>query len=315
MSHGQIISLGSVNVDFEVRAQQWPEPGETLLGRDFLMTGGGKGANVAYLAGRLGVLATLIGHIGDDLLGEQALRSLRAVGVDLHAIRVIPACQTGVALIVVRSDGEKTIIAVGNANDAWTPVDADDAIALVAAAPPDTILVADLEVPTFVVQRVVEAARRRNYRIVLNPSRAERMPDALYPLIDYITPNAFEAWRLTGIAIESVGAAFRAGQALVDRGVRTALVKLARGGCVVVTRDWREYLPSAPVQVIDTTGAGDAFAGALSVALLEGRSVRAAARFAVAAADLSVQSYGAQPSYPTRADIERVLAGQSHRRG
>jgi ribokinase len=217
-------------------------------------------------------------------------------------------------MIVVRSDGEKSIVVAGNANEVWSPADAHDATATVAAAPPGSILVTDLEVPAFVVQQVAETARRRNLRIVLNPSHAERLPNSLYPLIDYITPNAFEARRLTGTQVQSVDDAFQAGQALVDRGACTALVKLARGGCVVVTREWKEYVPTAPVRAVDTTGAGDAFAGALSVALLEGQRVLEAARFAVAAAYLAVQGYGAQPSYPTRADIERVLACQSQRR-
>jgi ribokinase len=314
VSQGRIIALGSINVDFEVRAERWPAPGTTLLGRDFLMAGGGKGGNVAYLARRLGVGTRLIGHVGDDVLCEQALRSLRDAGVDLHSTKVVAGCPTGVAMIVVRPDGEKAIVAAGNANDTWTAADAHDAAVTVAADPPGSVLVADLEVPAFVTQQVVEAARRRNLRTVLNPSRPERMPDSLYPLIDYMTPNPFEARQLTGIAVESVDAAFRAGQVLVDRGVSTALVKLARGGCVVVTKDRRDYIPTVPVRAIDTTGAGDAFAGALSVALLEERPVLEAARFAVAAATLSVQKYGAQPSYPTRSELEHALAHQRQAR-
>lgn len=302
---GQVISLGSVGVDVEVRADGWPAFGETLLGSDFLMAGGGKAANVAYLARRLDAPTILIGHVGDDLLRAQALRSLQAAGVDLSGTRIVDGCPTGFAMVLVRKDGDKAIVAANNANDAWTPPDADDVAATIAHAPARSVLVADIEIPAFVVLRAVEAARQRTFTVILDPSRTERMVDRLYPLVDYLTPNPSEAQQLTGIRVGSVEEAIRAGRVLVERGVGTAMVKLAHGGCVVVGPHFHEHVTVAPHRAVDTTGAGDAFAGALAVALLEGRPTIAAARFAAAAARLAVLSYGAQPSYPTYADLER----------
>jgi ribokinase len=213
-----------------------------------------------------------------------------------------------VALIVVRADGEKSIVLAANANDVWRPDDADDAAGAVAAAPTGSVLVADLEVPQAVVGRTIDAARRRGLGVVLDPSPVERLSREWYPSLDYVTPNRTEASALTGIAVRSIEDAFRAGEILVERGVKTALVKLGAQGTVIVGAGIREQVPVAPVTVVDTTGAGDAFAGALAVALVEGRPRREAVRFAVAAAAFAVTRYGSQPSYPTRAEIERLFA-------
>jgi ribokinase len=308
MTQAQILSLGSVNVDFQVHTDRWPEPGETLLGQDFLMIGGGKGANVAFLACRLGVNARLLARVGEDALAEEALRPLREVGVDLGATKHVAGEQTGVALITVRPEGDKGIILAANANAAWTPTDAEEVATAVRDAPPGSVLVADLEVPASIVQRALETARQHGLRAVLDPSPAGRLIPALYPAVDYLTPNPAEAEQLTNMPVRSVEDAFRAGEVLLERGVGAALMKLGAGGCVVVSAGMREHLPAVPVRVVDQTGAGDAFAGALAVALLEGQQVNEAARFAVAAATLAVTRYGSQPSYPTRAELERWIA-------
>ncbi|MBX5493005.1 MAG: bifunctional hydroxymethylpyrimidine kinase/phosphomethylpyrimidine kinase [Chloroflexi bacterium] len=304
---GQIISLGSINVDFQVRAACWPNPGETLLGSEFLLIGGGKAANVAYLARRLGAPARLVGRVGDDSLRVVALRPLQAAGVDLTHTRSVVGCCTGMALIVVRPDGEKAIILAPNANMAWSDQDAEAVAVAVAEASPGSVLVADLEVPGSIVRRAVEAARHAGHTVVLDPSPAEALAADLCPAIDYLTPNAGEAEELTGIAVRSVEDAFRAGEILHARGVRVVLVKLREGGCALVSAARREYLPAPRVEVVDKTGAGDAFAGALGVALLEGQSEREAGRFAVAAATLAVTRYGSQPAYPGRAELEELL--------
>lgn len=305
---GGIISLGSVNVDIEVRGEEWPRFGESRLGSDFLMAGGGKAANVAYQVRRLGVAVRLIGHVGDDLLREAALSPLRAAGVDLTGIKTIVGCPTGLAMILVPPNGHKATVAAPNANLVWTPADADDAAAAVARAPTGSLLIADLNVPDFVVLRAAEAARQRGFPIILDPSPTTRMLDRFYQMVGYITPDHDEAEQLTEIPVHSADDAFQAGQVLVDRGIENAFVKLPRGGCVVVSPGVRRHLPTLPEPAIDTNGAGDAFAAALGVALLEGHSLVEAGRWAVAAAHLAVLTYGAQPSSPTRADIEKLLA-------
>ncbi|MDQ2694777.1 MAG: ribokinase [Pseudomonadota bacterium] len=307
MARGRIVSLGSINADFQVRAERWPDPGETLLGRDFLLLGGGKAANVAFLAQRLGAPALLIGHVGDDPLAERALEPLRAAGIDLSQVTAVAGGTTGASLIVVRPDGDKTIVLAANANDAWQPQDAAAAAAAVADAGSGSLLVADLEVPAFVVREAIDAARGQGFPVLLDPSPAARLDDELYPLVDYITPNPSEARQLTGITVDGAGAARRAGEQLRRRGAGIAFMKLSDGGCVVVGDNLREHVEGFAVEVIDTTGAGDAFAGALAVALWEGKDPVAAARFATAASSLAVSGYGSQPAYPDRRAVEGLL--------
>lgn len=292
----------------EIRAERWPRFEESLLDSDFLLAGGGKAANVTYAARRLGAPACLVGHLGNDLLREVALRALRQVGVDLTGTRVVDGSGTGLAMIVVRKNGDKAIIAASNANDVWTPPDVDEVAALIHDAPDGSLLVADVEIPTFVVVRAVEVARQRGLPVILDPSRTERVPNSLLRQVDYLTPNVSEARQLTGVAIHSVADAIRAGRILVERGVRTVLVKLARGGCVVVGPEGAEHVAIAARRAIDTTGAGDTFAAAFAVALCDGWPVLEAVRFAVVAAQLAVESYGAQTAAPTRPEIEQLLA-------
>ena len=310
MSEKQIISLGSTNVDFQVRTERWPAVGETLPAGDFLMAGGGKAANVAYLARRLEVPARLLARLGDDVLAEHALAPLRALGVNIDATRQVPGQATGVALIAVHSDGNKTILLATNANDAWSDEDDERVAAVIDGAADGSVLVADLEIPAHIVQRAVHTARGRGLRVVVDPSPAARMDPALYPAIDYLVPNHHEAEQLTGVRVHDVDSAMDAAERLVAGGVGTALVKLGDGGCAVVGPDVRAHVPSSHPRPVDKTGAGDAFAGALGVAVLEGRDPLEAARLAVACADLAVTHYGSQAAYPDRSGLVRERAAQ-----
>ena len=306
-SHPTIISLGSINADFQLRAKRWAEAGHDLLVTDFMRCGGGKAANVAYAAHRLGSPVMLIGHVGDDDLAEQALSPLRRLGIDLQRVSSVGGTATGFVTIVVTPDGKKTMIAAHNANDVWTEEEAANAAATVAQVAAGSILVVDCAVSIDPVERAASVAVHRKFPVILDPSPVERMPDRLFPLADFVTPNSVEAERLTGIAVQSVEGALRAGRALISRGAKVALMKMAQGGCAVVTADSAVAIRPTPVKVADTTGAGDVFAGALAVALLEGRSLPDAARFAVAAAHVSVTRYGAQASYSDRAEVEKML--------
>lgn len=310
MSEGEVVALGSINVDVQARVDRLPKAGELVLGRDFYFHGGGKGANVAFIGRKLGATTRLIGHVGDDVLRDIALQPLQSVGAGLHYTRTVSGQSTATALIAVQADGEKAIILASNANDAWTPEDAGDAAAGVREAGAGSVLVADLEVPVFVVRAALQAARACGYRVVVDPSPTSRMDGDLFGLIDFIAPDDVEAEQLTGIKVGSADDGFRAGDALRERGVGVALVKLGEGGCVLVSDDTRAYIPPFPVKVVDKTGAGDAFAGALGVALVEGMQPREAARFAVAAASFAVSGYGSQPSYPDREQLNRLLASR-----
>jgi ribokinase len=307
-SEPTIISLGSINADFQVRAERWAEAGHDLLVTDFMRCGGGKAANVAYAAHRLGSPVMLIGHVGDDDLAEQALNPLRRLQLDLRRVSSVRGMATGFVTIVVTPDGKKTMIAAHNANDVWTEEETANAASAVAKAATGSILVADCAISIEPVERAARAAVERKLPIILDPSPAERVSERLFSLVDFVTPNPVEAQQLTGIAVQSIEDALRAGGALISRGSKVALMKLPQGGCVIVTAGSAVAIRPTPVQVVDTTGAGDVFAGALAVALLEGRTLLEAGRFAVAAAHVSVTRYGAQASYPDRREIEEMLA-------
>ncbi|MGI8644607.1 MAG: ribokinase [Thermomicrobiales bacterium] len=303
-----IISVGSINVDFQMRTDRWPDAGETLVGQDFLMTGGGKGANVAVLARRLGVPAMVIGRVGDDILAGEAVQPMKEDGIDIRHVQKTANTPTAVSTIVVRPSGRKTIILATNANDAWPESDEEMVKRAISDAPGGSVLTIDLEVPVFIVRAAMKAARQRSFKVVLDPSPAGRMEDDLYELIDVVTPNPSEGHVLTHVEVTSPEDARRSGQELLRRGVGAVCQKLAGGGCVLVTSDGTHHIKSNDVEVVDTTGAGDAFAGALSVALLEQKSLRDAARFAVACADVAVTTYGSQEAYPTRDELEQALA-------
>lgn len=303
-----IISLGSINADFQVRAERWAEAGHDFLVTDFMRFGGGKAANVAYAARRLGAPVMLIGHVGGDDLAEQALNPLRQLPLDLRLVSRVRGMATGFVTIVVTPDGKKTMIAAHNANDVWTEKEAANAASAIAKAAAGSILVADCAISIDPVERAARAAAQRKFPIILDPSPAERVPDRLFPLVEFVTPNPVEAQQLTGIAVQSIEDALRAGRALISRGTKVALMKMPQGGCVTVTADSAIAIRTTPVKVIDTTGAGDVFAGALATALLERQSLLHAVRIAVAAAHVSVTRYGAQASYPDRTEIEEMAA-------
>ncbi len=238
---------------------------------------------------------------------DRALESLRASGVDLRYTTAVNGQATGAALIVVQPNGEKGIILAPNANDVWMDDDLDDAARAVEGAPDGSVLVTDLEVPASVVRRAIDSARRRGFAVVLDPSPAGRVERELLRSVDFLTPNPTEAKQLTGFAVETIDDAFRAGQVLYERGVRTACIKMGGEGCVVVGEHTRMHIASPTVHVVDTTGAGDAFAGALAVAILEGQATPEAVRFAVGAAAVAVTGFGSQAAYPTRAEIQHLL--------
>jgi ribokinase len=310
-----VLSLGSVNADFHMRVDRAVEAGGTQLAHDFIRLGGGKAANVAFLACRLGVPARLLGRVGDDELREQALEPLRAVGIDLRHVSTAQGCATGVAMIAVAPDGKKTIVLAANANDAWGEADAQAVVSAIRNAPAGSILVADCEIPAPIVNQAVEAARSRGIPVVIDPSPADRVEPRMLANAIAVTPNPSEAEGLTGIKVDGPRAAAEAARRLAGLGVGLVCQKLADGGCLVAHQGCLTLVPPVPVPPVDSTGAGDAFAGALAIALLERRPPTDAACFAVAAASLAVTAYGSQPAYPTRQRVDElvpVLARNAH---
>jgi ribokinase len=304
---GTIFCLGSANVDLQVRAERWPGPSETLPVTDFLMVGGGKAANTAYLGRKLGAPTVLLARVGDDPLADEALRPLAAVGVELQHARRVPGAATGVAMIAVRPDGQKTILLAENANDRWEAGAVAHVERVLVAAAPGSVLVLDLEISPDVVWGALRAARARGLRVVLDPSPADRYEARYGEFVEFLTPNAGEAERLSGSPVRDLDEAFQAARALCDQGVDQVLVKMGAAGCALVSEEGERHFPAPAVEPVDTTGAGDAFAGALAFALWEGKSPAEAVRFAVATSALATTQYGSQAAYPDRAAIDALL--------
>lgn len=297
-----IISLGSVNADFQVRVPRPPDGPGTVVATDLLRTSGGKAANVAVLARRLGTEAVLLGCVGDDDLVDQALDGPRRAGVDLRRVRRVPG-PSGLSHILVAPDGDKTIVLALNANDAWSG-EAQAVAEDVSTADPGSVLVADLEAPIDVVVAAVEAARQAGITVVLDPAPPDRVVEDLVRSADHLTPDHREAATLTNGDASTPDAALKAAEQLHRRGAAAVYVKLPSGGCAVVSPGTRAVIDGPKdLDVVDTTGAGDAFAGGLAWALSTGRDVIGAAVVAVAAASCAVQAYGSQESYPTRSEL------------
>lgn len=302
-----VLSVGSINADFLMRVPHAPcGPGATD-GHDLLRTSGGKGANVAVLAARLGAPATLIGCIGEDDLADQALDALRRAGdVDLSEVRTRPG-PTGYASILVPPDGAKAIARLPGANGAWAD-DADEVHGAVLAAPEGSVVVTDAEIPEEVAAAALRAGRRRGFATILDPAPPSSVSATLLDLADHVVPDHRELEALTERDADGPEASARAADALRRAGPGTVHAKLADGGCITVSGSATTRVdPPDHIDVVDATGAGDAFAGALAWALLQGQAVDAAARTAVAAAACAVGAYGSQESYPSPAELEAML--------
>ena len=306
MTQGNILSLGSINADFQVRVDQPVGSTTTMLAHDFMRLSGGKAANVAYLADLLGVRATLMARVGDDVLREQALGSLLDTAVDMSGVRIVENCATAFSMIVVPPDGDKNIILASNANDRWKPDDQDEVQQTIWQAPSGSVLVVDYEIPPFIVKQAIRTAHQQGVPVILDPSPPDRADRDLFSQVNYIVPDISETEGLTGIRADSVEEATQAAQQLVSQGVETAIVKLGKGGCVAVKGSTVVHVPPVTVEVVDTTGAGDAFAGALAVAVFEQRPLPESLCFATAAALASTTAYGSQPAYPNRERIQSL---------
>ncbi|WP_224999124.1 ribokinase [Cesiribacter sp. SM1] len=299
-NQGIVISLGSVNADFQVRTDKKPGETTTMLAHDFKRFSGGKAANVAFIARRMGAKSSIIAHVGNDDLHKQALGALEEMEIDLSNVKKVEGATTGFSMIAVPPDGKKNIILATNANDAWDDSDKEVVAQAIRKAPDGSVLVVDYEVPPFIVDHAIHTARERGFPIILDPSPTDRVNQSLLSCIDYIVPDASETEALTGIWPDSEESATKAAHKLLETGVKTVMVKLEDGGCVAANSKNRCYIPPLSVEVVDSTGAGDAFAGALAVAVLEKQDLQEAACFAVAASVAAVTAYGSQPAYPSR---------------
>lgn len=302
----RITIVGSLNMDLVIKAPRLPEMGETVTGGEFSTFPGGKGANQAVAAARLGAQVAMIGAVGGDTFGTALREGLEREGVDVTPLVVEHSAASGVALITVGPRGQNTIVVAPGANWRLTPRQVEAAREVIAGS---QILLVQLEISLETVVRAVEIAHGAGRRVVLDPAPAPSaaLPAHLLRMVDVINPNEIEAKALTGIAAVDDRSAREAAERLLEMGCRTAVIKLGARGAYAATEGLRLHVPGIPVNAVDATAAGDAFAGALAVALAEDRSLPDAVHFANAAAAISVTRMGAQPSLPRRAEVDGLV--------
>ena len=298
-----IVVVGSINTDMVVRVPRLPGAGETVLGSDFRQLAGGKGANQAVAAARAGGMVAMVGCVGGDQRGRDAVEGLRGDGVEVSQIHRLSTAASGVALIVVDAGGQNSIAVAPGANARLTPAIVRQAEPLIAAA---EVVLVQLEVPLDAVVETASIAAGHGVRVILDPAPAQPLPDALWRHLALITPNVTEAAALTGREIRDQADARAVAGILLERGVESAIVTLGADGVLVATRQTKTMIAGLAVEAVDTTAAGDTFAGALAARLAEGADLLDASRFANAAAAMAVTRMGAQSSVPTRDEITRL---------
>lgn len=301
MEQNRIMVIGSSNTDMTVVTERHPEPGETVLGGHFNMGAGGKGANQAVAAKRLGGDVAFVCKVGSDLFGNNSIERYKAEGLDVKNVLRSEA-PSGVALITVDASGENSIVVASGANAEVTVEDIETVRDVIESS---SILLLQLEIPVQSVLRAAEIAYNSGVYVVLNPAPACDLPEELFGYVSLIIPNYSEMQLLTGIAPDDESLAEEAFRILHDKGVKDIILTRGAKGCIVSGKDTTQVsIPARKVKAVDTTGAGDTFCGALCVALSEGKNLAEAAEFATFASSLAVQKIGAQESIPYRSDLD-----------
>ena len=295
-----ILVAGSSNTDMVINSPHLPSPGETIIGSSFFMNPGGKGANQAVAAARLGGHVTFICKTGNDIFGKQAAAIFDNEGIDISYLIEDADNPSGVALITVDEKGENTIVVALGANGTLSRTDIEHSKNVIENA---DIVLMQLEIPIDTVHYIAETTKSKNVRVILNPAPACELPDALLKNIAIITPNEKEAAMLTGIDVNSIDTAREAALALSIKGIATVIITLGPKGALVYNDQHLTHIKTAEVKAVDTTAAGDIFNGALAVALNEGMPMNDAVAFACKAASISVTRKGAQSSAPYRKEL------------
>jgi len=296
----RIVVVGSANTDMVVKTERIPGPGETVIGGSFVMAAGGKGANQAVAAARLGAQVTFVACLGDDVFGEQALQGYQREGIDTSYIIRNHSAPSGVALIMVDDSGENSIAVASGANAHLAPADVERAAQAISDA---DVLLVQLEVPFDAVQRAIELAHKAGTRVILNPAPAKEIDSAVLAQVSIATPNEHEIKVVVGETERQ-----RSIERLLEAGTDTVLVTLGSKGVLWATAAGSQTVPAFAVDAVDTTAAGDAFNGGLACALAQCQSMADAIRYASAVAALTVTCLGAQPSLPTGQEVAHFLA-------
>lgn len=296
----KVIVIGSCNMDMVIKTSRIPKSGNTVIGGDFIMNPGGKGANQAVAIARLRGDVTFIGKIGKDVFGKQSSQLLDEEGVDTDGLLLDSESPTGVALITVDDKGENSIVVAPGANAKLEPMDVE---IILDNYPDSRILLIQLEIPMRTVEFAARIAQHKGMQVILNPAPANELVPGIFHLIDIITPNAHEAEALSGIRINDVATAKQAAESIRQQGVKNVIITMGGDGAVVLEDDVFCHIQTPAVEAVDTTAAGDVFNGALIVALAEGKVLTEAVSFACRAASIAVTRMGAQSSIPYREEL------------
>ncbi len=296
-----IVALGGMNMALIGTATRLPQPGETLRGERFYTAPGGKGATQAVAAARLGANVKMVGRVGKDMFGPRLLDALKKDGIDVTGVAEDPDHPSGVGMIVLNAERQNHVLAIYGAN---LRCNEDQLAAVEAALDGADVLLLQMELPFPLSIAAARAAKARGVTTMLDPAPASDIPSEAFQHLDIITPNQTEAEYHTGSAVDDVRSARDAAEALLEKGVGTAIVKLAEQGVYWASREASGYVPAYEVEVVDTISAGDAFSGALAVALGEGRSMEEAVRYGATAGALAVTKRGVQTAMPTRAEVD-----------
>jgi len=302
----RVLVVGSINMDLIVRCNRIPQEGETIHGEDLVTAGGGKGANQAVAASRLGAQTALIGRVGEDEFGPRLCAALQEDGVDTRFVAADPEAATGAALILLEAGGRNRIVIMGGANER---VGEDEVAAARSLLARHDVVLMQLETPISVVAAVARAARDIGVTSILDAGAATRaaFEAGLPGLVDVISPNETEAAVLTGIEVRDLASARQAAAALRQAGAKDVVMKLGKEGACWLGEEGDRHFPGFPINPVDTTAAGDAFTACLAVSLAEGMAMPDAIRRANAAGALACLKLGAQPSMPTREEVEAFL--------
>jgi ribokinase len=299
-----IVVFGSINMDLVVRSSRLPKPGETLTGHSFQTYPGGKGANQAVACARLGAKTTMVGRVGGDVFGKRLKRELENAGVDHVNVLIDGGISSGVALIAVEDSAENMIIVIPGAN---REVGEQDLGRLKGVMSHTMVLLLQLEIPLEAVLAAAKLVKPANVKVILDPAPAQALPDEIYPLLDIITPNETETELLVGFPIKTKEDAIKAAQIFKQRGVKDVVIKLGSRGAFALIGDQASFFDPFQVKAVDTVAAGDAFNGALAVALSEGLPIEEAIQWGMAGGAISVTREGAQPAMPKRDELQKFL--------
>jgi len=299
-----IVVIGSLNMDLVTKILRMPKPGETVRGDDVKMIPGGKGANQAAAAAKLGTKVAMVGKVGSDAFGIPLIENLKQIGIDISKVGIEPNTATGIALIVVDEKGQNSIVISPGANSTLAESDVDTEIKLITNA---KYLLLQFEIPVKTWEYSLQLAHENKVKVILNPAPAGEIGPDIYPMIDYLVPNETELMLLTGIKVTDLESAKIAGLQLLNRGVKVVIVTMGEKGALLLTQDEVELIPSHEVNVVDTTAAGDAFIGGFATGLCQGLPLKKAVKYGCATGALAVTKLGAQKSLPTKAEVENLL--------